>query len=722
MSRRLALVVGNTTYTDPRFNALSTPAQDVHRLVELLTNPRIGAFDEVEPLINQTETVVSRAVERFFTGKTRDDLLLLYFSGHGMLDEEGQLYLALTDTEWDAPRSSAVAAEFVARAMDATRSNRVVLILDCCHSGAFARGAKAAVGACVGTKTAFEGSGYGRCVLTATDATQYAWEGDKLIGGDKQKNSGTSVFTRYLVEGLQNGEADADQDGLVTVRELSSYIYERVKQQKLNQTPSLWTYKEQGNVVVATNPRPALPAELEDAIRNPYPEVRKGAVKALAQLAAGRHTGVGLLAKQALQRLEMDDSRQVAQLATAMVQTIESGGDVLAALISARHLIEKSKPEGTEEKEPEHQQQTQQNRTAPVDTREWRARAERMVRNGTALAGRYCLDSVRRFQAVFAQSTETVRSRPRFVKAVGVSAAVLLVATVIYIASGPHNRGTETQSPGTAIQAKVGQANQTAVQNATPPTPKDAGPVNESNAPAGEASDHASTAPAEIPQPVVAPIRVSQESLAPPLRKTVPTYPALARTARVQGTVVLAAIIDADGRVSQVTAKKGHPMLIPPAIEAVRKWRYKPYLVDGKATPVETEIAVRFRLTNPPPAMASATTGSSVKTVEPSAKPAPSLNPILSPDKQVSPPRALYGPRPDYTEQARQARLQGSVVLAAVIENDGRVGDVRVLQSLGMGLDEKAIAAVRQWKFAAATKDGKPVAVTTKITLNFHLE
>ena len=80
--------------------------------------------------------------------------------------------------------------------MDRSASKRLVLVLDCCHSGAFGYGAKSAPGASVGTATAFEGTGRGRVVLTATDSTQYAWEGDQVIGDVEN-----SLFTHYLIEG-----------------------------------------------------------------------------------------------------------------------------------------------------------------------------------------------------------------------------------------------------------------------------------------------------------------------------------------------------------------------------------------------------------------------------------------------------------------------------------------------------------------------------------------
>jgi TonB family protein len=87
----------------------------------------------------------------------------------------------------------------------------------------------------------------------------------------------------------------------------------------------------------------------------------------------------------------------------------------------------------------------------------------------------------------------------------------------------------------------------------------------------------------------------------------------------------------------------------------------------------------------------------------------------------VSAPRILFAPDPDYSEEARKAKYQGTVVLWVVVGPDGRPRDVRVQRSLGLGLDEKAMEAVRSWKFEPARKDGQPVAVQINVEVNFRL-
>jgi periplasmic protein TonB len=80
------------------------------------------------------------------------------------------------------------------------------------------------------------------------------------------------------------------------------------------------------------------------------------------------------------------------------------------------------------------------------------------------------------------------------------------------------------------------------------------------------------------------------------IRKVPPTYPPLARAARIQGTVILQAQISKDGNIENLQLISGHPMLAPAAIEAVKQWKYKPYLLNGEPVEVETQVQVNFTL------------------------------------------------------------------------------------------------------------------------------
>ena len=88
----------------------------------------------------------------------------------------------------------------------------------------------------------------------------------------------------------------------------------------------------------------------------------------------------------------------------------------------------------------------------------------------------------------------------------------------------------------------------------------------------------------------------------------------------------------------------------------------------------------------------------------------------------VQPPVKVSAPSPQYTEIARKARIQGVVIVEAIIDKEGNVTNVKVLKGLPMGLDTAAADAVRKWQFKPATLNGKPVAVIYNLTVNFRLQ
>ncbi|MGH9632276.1 MAG: energy transducer TonB, partial [Bryobacteraceae bacterium] len=85
------------------------------------------------------------------------------------------------------------------------------------------------------------------------------------------------------------------------------------------------------------------------------------------------------------------------------------------------------------------------------------------------------------------------------------------------------------------------------------------------------------------------------------------------------------------------------------------------------------------------------------------------------------PPVLIYKTEPEFSDEARRAKLQGTILIDAEVGADGIPRNIRVRESLGLGLDECAIAAVEKWRFRPALRNGKPVPVPVTITVNFHL-
>ncbi len=315
-AQRAALIVASYDYQDPELRRLRAPAQDAEALARVLSDREIGDFD-VHTLLNQPEHVIREAVAEFFADRRPDDLLLLHFSCHGVKDEGGELYFATVNTRLRLLGATAVPAEFVNRCMSRSRSRRVVLLLDCCYAGAFERGMATRADRSVAIEERF--GGRGRAVITASSAMEYAFEGDELADAGEPR---PSVFTSALVEGLDTGEADRDQDGQVGLDELYDFVYDRVRESTPNQTPGKWTFGVQGELHIARRSRPVtMPAplepELQQAIDHLLPSVRLAAVQELERLLHGGHAGRALASRLALERLVEDDSRMVARAATA---------------------------------------------------------------------------------------------------------------------------------------------------------------------------------------------------------------------------------------------------------------------------------------------------------------------------------------------------------------------------------------------------------------------
>ena len=311
---RYALIIASHEFADPGLSSLRAPAHDAARLGEVLADPRIGGF-HVRTLINTPAAEVNEAVEDFFADREPDDLLVLHFSGHGVKDEAGELHFATSSTKLARLAGTAVSADFVARRMNRSRSRRIVLLLDCCYSGAFGRGMVARAGGSVDIEEQFGGSG--RAVITASSAMEYAFEGAQVADTSE---SAPSVFTSALVEGLESGDADRDQDGHVGLDELYEYVYDRVRRVTPHQTPGKWMLDVRGDLRIARRARPvsvpaALPSELQDAIDHSLPGVRAGAVPELRRMLSVAHEGRVLAARLALRRLVDDDSRMVAAAA-----------------------------------------------------------------------------------------------------------------------------------------------------------------------------------------------------------------------------------------------------------------------------------------------------------------------------------------------------------------------------------------------------------------------
>jgi TonB family protein len=192
-----------------------------------------------------------------------------------------------------------------------------------------------------------------------------------------------------------------------------------------------------------------------------------------------------------------------------------------------------------------------------------------------------------------------------------------------------------------------------------------------------------------------------------PIHTASPKYPKDARKQKVEGKVTLHVMIASDGSVKDVAVVNGDSRLTDAALAAVRKWRFQPFIADGKPVEGQRDVTMDFTLADGPTQLDD------------------SSDPIstMGGGARASPPRITYSPDPEYSPAALEAHVDGIVTLSIVVGTDGKprdIRDIKVVRSPGYGLDEKAIEAVREWRFQPASKDGKPVAVLIMVQVQFR--
>ncbi|MFD8897530.1 caspase family protein [Streptomyces ardesiacus] len=217
--RKSALLVGVGRY-GPGFADLAAPPNDVAAFQAVLLADRLGGFDELESLGSATEGTVTRdqflnALERVADSVGRDDMFVLYFSGHGFR-HGGELVLTTSDTEVGVPETG-VRATAVKQFLDELVCGVKIVILDCCHAGAFLSRFGAKSDGPVQTLDEAE-FGRGTWILAASEERQRAWEADP-----GSFHAGLSAFTATLLQGIETGRADLDGDGLISIEDLYRY-------------------------------------------------------------------------------------------------------------------------------------------------------------------------------------------------------------------------------------------------------------------------------------------------------------------------------------------------------------------------------------------------------------------------------------------------------------------------------------------------------------------
>jgi len=177
-------------------------------------------------------------------------------------------------------------------------------------------------------------------------------------------------------------------------------------------------------------------------------------------------------------------------------------------------------------------------------------------------------------------------------------------------------------------------------------------------------------------------------------------YTRVARDNKIQGTVVLSVVFGVDGQIGDVKVIRGLPDgLTENAIAAANKIRFKPAMKDGRPVSIRGSLEFTFNLYEYPVLY---------------------KDPVQQMDSSLR-PTILYREKAQYTQEAKDNKVEGTVVLSVVFGADGQIGDVKVIKGLPHGLTQKAIEAASKIRFEPAMKDGQPVSVRGNLEYSFRL-
>ncbi len=227
-----------------------------------------------------------------------------------------------------------------------------------------------------------------------------------------------------------------------------------------------------------------------------------------------------------------------------------------------------------------------------------------------------------------------------------------------------------------------------------------------------------------------------------------PAYPALAFSAHITGTVDIGLGISPEGEVTIYSrVLDGPALLVPSATNAISQWKFRPNVVQGELTWSRVRALVRFNADGTtavdlaPAILADNFGDPGTPRSAAAAIPRPASSPECKPGNEpvqapkfvdgaytagvggIGSPSCVACPEPSYSDQARSAKISGIVVLHLIVTAEGRPTNIQVQRSLGYGLDEKAVQAVRKWRFKPAVgPEGKPVPVWTGLDVNFRIK
>jgi HEAT repeat protein len=236
---RFAILIGSSEFEkDPKLTALKCPQRDVEGMREVLADEKLGSFGEIFVFKNSENDKILHQIEETFVNAGGDDHVLIYYSGHGKTDLQGRLYLTTTNTDTKKLISTSIPIETLRLFIENSSCRKIILILDCCYSGA--AGKSFTRGIVDDNLKELAHRGNGLYILTASTASQTALE---------RENDEYGLLTKHIIAGIKGGDADKNEDGFVSMDDLYRYIFAKVRDEGY-QEPMQWSLNIKGEDLI----------------------------------------------------------------------------------------------------------------------------------------------------------------------------------------------------------------------------------------------------------------------------------------------------------------------------------------------------------------------------------------------------------------------------------------------------------------------------------------
>jgi hypothetical protein len=246
VTERVAVLVGNQIFRpDSGLLPLRGPQNDIATLSRILGDPERGRFT-VREFLDKPRHEILPEIERVLTRAAPGDLVLIYYSGHGKLDRNGRLCLATRDTEQGALQATSIPARHLTDLVNQSDCDQVVLILDCCYSGAVDDGLRGDIG----SEMRVIEDARGFYILTASTDQQTAKETESSAGAPVM-----GQFTASLAHGIESGAADVGCKGQILLSDLRKYLDRVVA----GQTPQFFARRASGDPLISFSPATSAP-------------------------------------------------------------------------------------------------------------------------------------------------------------------------------------------------------------------------------------------------------------------------------------------------------------------------------------------------------------------------------------------------------------------------------------------------------------------------------